>query len=536
MAEEMDGKDSFIDKIFRHIKAYRDGLSAHILKNRLKHDNDVNEKLEAKKANNLKVNKRLNLVKRVVTHEAPSYDDWCTGRMSKADSKPKNAEEEFQHGWKNESKNGSSTSPGTIEEDFRPRRQNKTSPIQESDESFQNRGEDTSFDTNQAEEDLKPRWKNEMSSPADDENVQVERKNRLKVNSSKFTKIDLQEKKTWYDSFGDVPVKEHDENKPHVWGIKDSANSDSELTGTVKDVENVNPGHLSVIGSLPINFSLTTLDLSLHPELPENIKVIGNDLEKVNEAKLVPARQEAKKKDPKLTTNKVIKCTHCNYSFENIKDEINKTAMAVHMKMKHPEEKKSLKKIMHKMRKRGLAYIRPRFIKLQTNRFKQRITSRVWKDKTSQATETSMKRPKRIKRKNEFIRPGAILPDDIRLGNYIKSSRMSSKKFNSQCGDITIKGGCKQEFTCDAHESLFKLKMISGKVMQILSQSSTISSDWKNEKKIHRGNNGFLNIAINHPRLWREVELISRLVESFNISRSNLWEFKEAIKLSLIHI
>ena len=45
MAEEMDGKDSFIDKIFRHIKAYKDGLSAHILKNRLKHDNDVNEKL-----------------------------------------------------------------------------------------------------------------------------------------------------------------------------------------------------------------------------------------------------------------------------------------------------------------------------------------------------------------------------------------------------------------------------------------------------------------------------------------------------------
>ena len=45
MAEEMDGKDSFIDKIFRHIKAYKDGLSAHIPKNRLKHDNDVNEKL-----------------------------------------------------------------------------------------------------------------------------------------------------------------------------------------------------------------------------------------------------------------------------------------------------------------------------------------------------------------------------------------------------------------------------------------------------------------------------------------------------------
>ena len=98
MAEVIDGKDSFIDKIFRHIKAYRDGLSAHILKNRLKHDNDVNEKLEAKKANNLKVNKRLNLKKRVATHEVPSYDDWLIGRMNKAASKPKNADEGFQHG------------------------------------------------------------------------------------------------------------------------------------------------------------------------------------------------------------------------------------------------------------------------------------------------------------------------------------------------------------------------------------------------------------------------------------------------------
>ena len=105
--------------------------------------------------------------------------------------------------------------------------------------------------------------------------------------------------------------------------------SKSESTGSVKDVGNVNPGHLSVIGTLPINFSLTTLDLSLQPKLPEDIKVNGNDLENVIEAELVPAVINAKKKDPNLTevqstakdsSNKIIeKLTECNTDLEELK-------------------------------------------------------------------------------------------------------------------------------------------------------------------------------------------------------------------------
>ena len=114
MAAKVNDKESFIDMIFRHIKAYKDGLSAHILKNRLEYDNDVNEKLEAEKVNELKVTKRMNLGKRVATHEVPSYDDWLFGRMNKAASKPKNADEGFQHGWKNDSKSSSSISPGSF--------------------------------------------------------------------------------------------------------------------------------------------------------------------------------------------------------------------------------------------------------------------------------------------------------------------------------------------------------------------------------------------------------------------------------------
>ena len=82
-----------------------------------------------------------------------------------------------------------------------------------------------------------------------------------------------------------------------VDSMSDLKISESESNGSAKEVERVNPGH----GTLPINFSLTTLELSPHPKLPEDIKVNGNDLEKVIEAELVPAVINAKKKDPNLT-------------------------------------------------------------------------------------------------------------------------------------------------------------------------------------------------------------------------------------------
>ena len=109
MAEKVEEKESYNSMIFRYIRAYKDWLSAHILKNRLEYSNDV-----TKKANDVKVNKRMNLGKRVNTHKVPSYDEWLTGRMEKAASKPNDAEGKFQHGWKSATKNGSSNIPGKV--------------------------------------------------------------------------------------------------------------------------------------------------------------------------------------------------------------------------------------------------------------------------------------------------------------------------------------------------------------------------------------------------------------------------------------
>ena len=46
----MENGESYNDMIFRYIRAYKDWLSAHILKNRLEYKNDVTKKVEAKKA------------------------------------------------------------------------------------------------------------------------------------------------------------------------------------------------------------------------------------------------------------------------------------------------------------------------------------------------------------------------------------------------------------------------------------------------------------------------------------------------------
>ena len=44
------------------------------------------------------------------------------------------------------------------------------------------------------------------------------------------------------------------------------------------------------------------------------------------------------------------------------------------------------------------------------------------------------------------------------------------------------------------------------------------------------GRYGYLNIATNHPEIWKEIENIKRIVNSFNLSRENLRNFK--IKIS----
>ena len=45
--------------------------------------------------------------------------------------------------------------------------------------------------------------------------------------------------------------------------------------------------------------------------------------------------------------------------------------------------------------------------------------------------DDSAEKKKRFRRKNEYIHPGALVPDVIRLSNYVSCSRMSPKDFNN---------------------------------------------------------------------------------------------------------
>ena len=136
------------------------------------------------------------------------------------------------------------------------------------------------------------------------------------------------------------------------------------------------------------------------------------------------------------------------------------------------------------MKKRGLTNENPKFKKHSEGSFKDRINPRADVQSSAQAKEMSEKahklgnEPKVVKRfrkKKEHIRPGAILPDSIRLNNYIPCSRMSSKECNSLCTLLT--GNCVNENGCKAHRSLFKLRKISANLKSILSQVKQITTD-----------------------------------------------------------
>ena len=116
----MENDDSWNDMIFKFIKAKKDWLSAHILKNRLEYSNDlahredkaddvtdsevilenhlehsndlVHREVKADGATDSKVRKNLYLDKRVNTQNAPSFNIWCSERMNKPkkSSFPKN--------------------------------------------------------------------------------------------------------------------------------------------------------------------------------------------------------------------------------------------------------------------------------------------------------------------------------------------------------------------------------------------------------------------------------------------------------------
>ena len=146
---------------------------------------------------------------------------------------------------------------------------------------------------------------------------------------------------------------------------------------------------------------------------------------------------------------------------------------------------------------------------------------------SSQANATPRNPQKRAKRKKESTRAGAILPDIIRLNNHIKFTRMSEKEHESKCSDLTQ--ACGEKIVCDTHLSLMNLKQISSGLIQIMTQSSEMLSDWKKFKKIHSRNFGYLSSAINNPEIGREVKLISELVDRFNKIKENLEEYKEDI-------
>ena len=104
---------------------------------------------------------------------------------------------------------------------------------------------------------------------------------------------------------------------------------------------------------------------------------------------------------------------------------------------------------------------------------------------------------------------------------------MSSKTYKSRCKNLKKK--CKEEDLCDAHRSWNNLRIISTNLKKILAQSDELSSDWLQSKKIHMGNHGYLDIAVNFPEIWEEIDLINNLTRSFNESRIKVNKFKDTI-------
>ena len=104
---------------------------------------------------------------------------------------------------------------------------------------------------------------------------------------------------------------------------------------------------------------------------------------------------------------------------------------------------------------------------------------------------------------------------------------MNSKTYKSRCKKLTRK--CKDQELCVAHKSWTNLKSISYKQTIILNQSDEPTADWLQSKRIHMGNYGFLDLAVNSPELWEEIETIIKLVRSFNESRIKVISFKNTI-------
>ena len=127
----------------------------------------------------------------------------------------------------------------------------------------------------------------------------------------------------------------------------------------------------------------------------------------------------------------------------------------------------------------------------------------------SQAKVTSEKYIK--KRKVETVREGALLPDNIWLSNHMPCNRLSNAEFNANCK--TLRESCISQDECIAHVSLRNLKVISGKMKKVLSQNTNLSTDWVKNKKLHSGKRGYLDLAINFPKIWDQTKLIKRQIK-----------------------
>ena len=85
-------------------------------------------------------------------------------------------------------------------------------------------------------------------------------------------------------------------------------------------------------------------------------------------------------------------------------------------------------------------------------------------------------------RKKMQIGIGALLPDIIRLGDYISCSRIPSKNFSNRCKDLQTK--CKQMKECKVHTSFKNLRNLSKKLNMIWSNPERFSRDWKTNKTL----------------------------------------------------
>ena len=495
--------------IFGYIRVRKDWISAHILKNCLEHKSDTaHREVEAPGAADLKVKKKIYLDKRVRTHENPLFTKWCRGRMNRAPSEEERSDELLQE-----------KKISSIEENMDiPLPGKRTFSMEE--ESKENFQVDWKTDSKMVSSKPSAQMKHDekfqdgrktMRKPTtslnNDEKIQVGWRGNRKQRSPNYVRLNLQVKKTWYDSLSDEDKKE----KLQVKTEKATKELESE-NGKDNDDESTQPSR---------NVS----------KLDEVTKVnLAADNEDDDSESTDPPKDDNKSSDIKEVKRiddemKILKCNLCDYNFESMRADLDKTTLAVHFRIKHPLEKRGYRRLIHGIKKLGPTIIRSH----RRNRPDHRINFWAKKTASTHASVTSQKSPKRSRRKKEFIRTGALLPDNIRLNNYVTCTRMSQKDFNSQCANLTSIRECSREVMCDAHSSLYKLKQISQKLKQILSQSSDVTSDWKKFKKVHSRNYGYLSSAINHPEIWKEIELISKLVNDFNKCKENLEEYKEAI-------